>query len=130
MVSLHRFLALAVTTLAGKAFQTEPNYIQAPRHPTRSMRRQDNAQTLTPWSRPEQMEAVAGLNPEPGPGVIEVIKNSRLEIIGYRETRDSCQVLRDKNGRKLGVYDHATKVTRDRHGQVIGLNTNQLLRLL
>ncbi len=60
----------------------------------------------------------------------EVIKNSKLEVVGYREIEASYEVLRDRNGRKLGTYDRDTKVTRDREGRIVGIYINQLLRLL
>jgi hypothetical protein len=62
--------------------------------------------------------------------MIEVIRNANLEPIGFREITDSREVLLDKEGQEVGVYDKATKVTRDRHGRTVGLYINQLLRLL
>lgn len=61
----------------------------------------------------------------------EIIRNGKLEIIGYRETGSgNREVLRDKNGSILGRYETDTKVTRDVHGTIIGRGSNQLLRLL
>jgi len=130
MVPQLKSLMQAVATVTEKAFLAEPNHTRTANHLSQSLPQPGGAQSTIPWGRPAQVEAVAGLNPEPAPGAIEVIKNSKLEVIGYRETRESCQILRDKNGHRLGTYDNASKITRDRRGQVIGLNTNQLLRLL
>ncbi len=60
----------------------------------------------------------------------EEIKNAKLEVIGYRENCNSREVLRDRNGQLLGVFHRDSKITRDRHGRVIGFHVNQLLRLL
>ena len=61
----------------------------------------------------------------------EIIRNGKLEIIGYRETGSgNREVLRDKTGRILGRYETDTKVTRDASGNITGRGSNQLLRLL
>jgi hypothetical protein len=60
----------------------------------------------------------------------DVIRNGKLEVIGYREILEAQEILRGRHGRKLGVYDRDTKVTRDRDGRIVGLNLNQLLWLL
>jgi hypothetical protein len=61
----------------------------------------------------------------------EVIRNGKLEIIGYLETGSgNREILRDKNGQILGRYETDTKVTRDASGNITGRGSNQLLRLL
>lgn len=60
----------------------------------------------------------------------EIIRNTKLEIIGYRDISDPFEILRDKHGRTLGTYNRATKVTRDSQGRIVGYLVNQLLRLL
>lgn len=61
----------------------------------------------------------------------EVIRNGKLEIIGYRETGSgNREVLRDKAGRILGRFEADTGVTRDGSGKITGRGSNQLLRLL
>jgi hypothetical protein len=130
MVPQLKSLMKAVATVTEKAFLAEPSHTRTANHLSQPRLQPGGAQSTLSWNKHVQVEAVAGLSPEPTPGAIEVIKNSKLEVIGYRETRESCQILRDKNGHKLGTYDHARKITWDRRGHVIGLNTNQLLRLL
>ena len=61
----------------------------------------------------------------------EIIRNGKLEIIGYRETGSgNREVLRDKTGQIFGRFETDTKVTRDVHGKITGRGSNQLLRLL
>ena len=61
----------------------------------------------------------------------EIIRNSRLKIIGYRETGSgNREAHRDKSGRILGRFETDTSVTRDASGKIIGRGPNQLLRLL
>ena len=61
----------------------------------------------------------------------EIIRNSRLEIIGYRESgTDNREVLRDKSGRILGRFETDTGVTRASDAKIIGRGSNQLLKLL
>jgi len=61
----------------------------------------------------------------------QAIRNEHYEIIGYyenwSETRD---ILRDKNQKKIGVYEKDTKVTRDGQLQIVGYGENQLMRLV
>jgi hypothetical protein len=61
----------------------------------------------------------------------EPIRNQKSEIIGYREKwSDTREILRDKNGKRLGVYETDNKVTRDANGKIVGRGVNQLFRLL
>jgi len=61
----------------------------------------------------------------------EPIRNQKLEIIGYHEDwSDTREILRDKNGKRLGVYEADNKVTRDANGKIVGRGSNQLFRLL
>jgi hypothetical protein len=60
----------------------------------------------------------------------DAIRNGKLQVIGYRESTDSREILWDAHGQQIGVYELATKITRNRHGKVAGLYVNQLLQLL
>ena len=61
----------------------------------------------------------------------EPIRNQELEIIGCRERwSDTREILRDKTGKWLGVYEADNKVTRDANGKIVGRGVNQLFRLL
>jgi hypothetical protein len=61
----------------------------------------------------------------------EIIRNGKLEIIGYRETGSgNREILRDESGRILGRYETDTRITRDTSGKITGRGSNQLLRLL
>jgi hypothetical protein len=61
----------------------------------------------------------------------ELIRNGKLEIIGYRDSSsDTREILRDKTGRILGRFESDTGVTRDASGKIVGRGSNQLLRLL
>ena len=61
----------------------------------------------------------------------EIIRNGKLEIIGYRETGSgNREILRDKSGRILGRFETETGVTRTADGKISGRGSNQLLRLL
>lgn len=58
------------------------------------------------------------------------IRNQRQEIIGWIDRwSDNREILTDKNGKKLGVFEADTDTTRDSHGGIIGRG-NQLFRLL
>jgi hypothetical protein len=60
-----------------------------------------------------------------------MLRNEKLEIIGYHEKWSATrEILRDKNGKRLGVYENDNQVTRDAHGTIIGRGTNPLFRLL
>jgi hypothetical protein len=59
------------------------------------------------------------------------IRNGKSEIIGYRDKwSDTRQILRDKNGKRLGIFEADTKVTRNSAGKIIGRGANQFFRLL
>jgi hypothetical protein len=60
----------------------------------------------------------------------DVIRNGKLEVIGYRELSGSREMLRDKRGYLLGIFDRDTKVTSDRFGRIVGYYINQLMSLL
>ena len=61
----------------------------------------------------------------------EIIRNGKLEIIGYLETdAGNREILRDKNGGILGRFETDTGVTRTADGKIIGRGSNQLLKLL
>jgi len=61
----------------------------------------------------------------------EIIRNGKLEIIGYRETGSgNSEVLSDKTGHILGRFETDTGITRDASGKITGRGSNQLLRLL
>ena len=61
----------------------------------------------------------------------EPIRNGKLEIIGYHEQwSPTREFLYDKNGRKIGVFEADTHVTRDKAGKIVGRGANQLFRLL
>ncbi len=61
----------------------------------------------------------------------EVIRNGKLEIIGYLGTGSgNREVLRDKNNRIVGRFETDTGITRDASGEITGRGSNQLLRLL
>jgi hypothetical protein len=60
----------------------------------------------------------------------EVIRNAKLDVIGYRELSGAREILSDKQGNLLGVFERDTRVTRDRFGKIIGFYVNQLMSLL
>ena len=61
----------------------------------------------------------------------EIIRNGKLEIIGYRETGSgNREILRSQTGQILGRFETDTRITREATGKIIGRGSNQLLRLL
>jgi hypothetical protein len=59
------------------------------------------------------------------------IRNGKSEIVGYHDKwSDTREILRDKTGKRLGVFESDTKVTRDATGKIIGRGENQLFQLL
>jgi hypothetical protein len=59
------------------------------------------------------------------------IRNGKSEIIGYHDKwSDTREILRDRTGKRLGVFEADTKVTRDSAGKIIGRGQNQLMKLL
>jgi hypothetical protein len=59
------------------------------------------------------------------------IRDGNSKIIGYHEKWSATrEILRDKSGKRLGVFEADTKVTRDAVGKIVGRGENQLLRLL
>ena len=61
MLTLLRFMVMAVAALAEKAFLADPKYSSRPRHLTRFMRQREDTESLTHCAQPEPAEAVAGL---------------------------------------------------------------------
>jgi hypothetical protein len=61
MLSLLRFLVMAVAALAEKVFLRGPNHIPSRHRPTRFKRHQDDLERLTGRRLPETAKAAAGL---------------------------------------------------------------------
>ena len=63
MLTLLRFMVMAVAALAEKAFLADPNYSPRPHHLTRFVRDRQHIEPLAHSAQPEGAHAVAGLEP-------------------------------------------------------------------
>ncbi len=63
MLTILRWMVMAVAALAEKAFLADPNYSPRPRHLTRFIRDRERTEHLAHCAQPEPTEAVAGLEP-------------------------------------------------------------------
>ena len=61
MLTLLRFMVMAVAALAEKAFLADPNHIPSRHRPTRLIRQREDLERLTHCAQSETAKAVAGL---------------------------------------------------------------------
>ena len=59
------------------------------------------------------------------------IRDGNSQIIGYYDKwSDTREILRDRTGKRLGIFEADTKITRDATGKIISRGENQLFQLL